>query len=96
VNPDQLRAAINCGRTGEKAAYPDPAAAPLGTDEEAAGTPISSQACAQAYAMETQRARPRQRDPARTATRARWVPITSILGAFALLVAAVMGWIVLR
>lgn len=34
---DQLRADIDAGRTGEKVAHPDPAAAPLGTDDEAAG-----------------------------------------------------------
>jgi len=38
---DKLRHAINTGRTGGKISYPDPAAAPLGTDEEAAGTPLS-------------------------------------------------------
>jgi hypothetical protein len=42
MNVDQLRWAIDRGRTGDKVAYPDPAAAPLGTDEEAAGTPISA------------------------------------------------------
>jgi hypothetical protein len=35
----QLRDAIDRGRTGSKVPHPDPAAAPLGTDEEAAGTP---------------------------------------------------------
>lgn len=35
----QLRAAIDDGRARDKVAYPDPAAAPLGTDDEAAGTP---------------------------------------------------------
>jgi hypothetical protein len=35
----QLRDAIDRGRTGSKVPYEDPAAAPLGTDEEAAGTP---------------------------------------------------------
>jgi hypothetical protein len=35
----QLRNDIDSGRTGDKVAAPDPAAAPLGTDEEAAGTP---------------------------------------------------------
>ena len=34
---DQLRAEIDSGRIGEKVAHPDPAAAPLGTDDEAAG-----------------------------------------------------------
>lgn len=38
---DQLRSAIDSGRTGEKVNFPDPAAAPLGTDAEAAGEPPS-------------------------------------------------------
>jgi hypothetical protein len=35
---DRLRHAIDRGRTRDKVAHPDPAAAPLGTDDEAAGT----------------------------------------------------------
>lgn len=35
---DQLRDSIDRGQTGDKVAGGDPAAAPLGTDEEAAGT----------------------------------------------------------
>lgn len=35
----QLRDAIDRGRTGSKVPYEDPSAAPLGTDDEAAGTP---------------------------------------------------------
>ena len=35
----QLRAAIDAGHTGERAAGCDPAAAPLATDDEAAGAP---------------------------------------------------------
>jgi len=38
---DRLRYDIDSGRTGDKVAWPDPAAAPLGTDEEVAGTPLS-------------------------------------------------------
>lgn len=34
---EQLRARIDAGQTGDKVAYPDPAAAPLDTDEEAGG-----------------------------------------------------------
>lgn len=34
---DRFRADISRGRTGEKVNFPDPAAAPLGTDDEAAG-----------------------------------------------------------
>jgi hypothetical protein len=36
---DRLRADISSGRTGEKVAFLDPAAAPLGTDDEAGGHP---------------------------------------------------------
>lgn len=34
---EQLRNAIDSGKTGGKVAHPDPAAAPLGTDAEASG-----------------------------------------------------------
>jgi hypothetical protein len=44
VNPTPIRRAIDSGRTGDKVDFPDPAAAPLGTDEEAAGTPVPPQA----------------------------------------------------
>ena len=37
---DQLRHDIDSGRTSDKVAWPDPAAAPLGTDDEAAGISI--------------------------------------------------------
>ena len=40
---DRLRADIDEGRTGEKVRYPDPAAAPLGSDDEAAGTPLTAE-----------------------------------------------------
>jgi|ADGO01.1.fsa_nt_gi hypothetical protein len=48
----RLRADIDSGRTGEKVDWPDPAAAPLGTDEEAAGTPADEHAIEQARAAE--------------------------------------------
>jgi hypothetical protein len=38
-NTDQLREQIDRGQTGDKVDFPDPAAAPLGTDDEAAGRP---------------------------------------------------------
>jgi hypothetical protein len=40
---DQIRNAIDSGATGEKVAMSDPAAAPLGTDDEAAGQPPTTQ-----------------------------------------------------
>lgn len=44
----QLRDDIDSGRTGDKVAAVDHAAAPLGTDEEAAGTPVSPEIVAMA------------------------------------------------
>lgn len=38
---DRLRVDIDRGRTGDKVNNPDPAAAPLGADDEAAGTPVT-------------------------------------------------------
>lgn len=36
---ERLRGDIDAGRTHDKVPFPDPAAAPLGTDDEAAGAP---------------------------------------------------------
>jgi hypothetical protein len=49
---DRLRADIDSGRTGDKVAARDPAAAPLGTDDEAAGTPPKPEDIAQARRQE--------------------------------------------
>jgi hypothetical protein len=51
----QLRDDIDTGRTGDKVDWPDPAAAPLGTDEEAAGTPPDSWAVETARTLEISR-----------------------------------------
>lgn len=48
----ELRAAIDHGATNEKVAFPDPAAAPLGTDDEAAGTPDAPFRIATAFQQE--------------------------------------------
>ena len=37
ITGEQLRAEIDAGETGDKVAFPDPAAAPLATDAEAGG-----------------------------------------------------------
>jgi hypothetical protein len=49
---DRLRADIDAGRTRDKVAASDPAAAPLGADEEAAGTPLGADAIALARRQE--------------------------------------------
>ena len=50
---DRLRREIDSGQTRDKTPASDPAAAPLGTDDEAAGTPPSAE--------ERNRSRPRDR-----------------------------------
>ncbi len=39
---ERLRADIDDGLAGDKVDFPDPTAAPLGADDEAAGTPVSA------------------------------------------------------
>src|SRR5215470_8989461 len=51
----QLRDDIDAGRTGDKVDWPDPAAVPLGTDEEAAGTPPDPSAVETARRIEISR-----------------------------------------
>ncbi|HEX8234008.1 MAG TPA: hypothetical protein VF559_11770 [Caulobacteraceae bacterium] len=53
ANAAQLKADYDSGRTGDKVAVGDPAASPLGTDEEAGGAPLSGESIAQARAQET-------------------------------------------
>ena len=53
---DRLRRDIDSGATGDNVAFQDPAAAPLGTDDEAAGTPNSAEQVRQARAAEVTRA----------------------------------------
>lgn len=52
MNVSHLKHDINSGRTGDKSPAFDPAAAPLGTDEEAAGTPLPRAAVHMARAHE--------------------------------------------
>jgi hypothetical protein len=51
----QLRDDIDRGRTRDKHAYPDPAAVPLGTDDEAGGTPDAAASISLALCTETGR-----------------------------------------
>ncbi|WP_417526014.1 hypothetical protein [Marinovum sp.] len=59
----RLRHAIDHGGAGDKVAFPDPAAAPLGTDDEAAGHPPTRAQVRYAEAVELSRARPVRRRP---------------------------------
>lgn len=53
ANPDRLRQRIDRGEGADKIDYPDPAAAPLGTDDEAAGHPITREQLDMALQAET-------------------------------------------
>ena len=57
----QLRADIDTGRARDKVAHSDPAAAPLGTDDEASGSPPTDEQVSTARRHETGRDVP---DPA--------------------------------
>lgn len=53
----ELRGDIDRGLTGDKVAAEDPAAAPLGTDDEAAGTPTPPEVMAQVLERELEQGR---------------------------------------
>lgn len=59
----RLRKEIDAGASRDKVAFPDPAAAPLGTDDEAAGTPVRRQQAASARAQEGGRGDAPTEDP---------------------------------
>jgi len=51
---DRIRKDVDRGRAGDKVDFPDPAAAPLGTDDEAADRPANSEALRRAGASTRQ------------------------------------------
>jgi hypothetical protein len=61
---EQLRRDIDKGRSGSKVDFPDPAAAPLGTDDEAGGTPPSPEAVRTAWRQEVGEAPVKSEQPA--------------------------------
>jgi hypothetical protein len=74
-NVDQLRDDIDSGRTGDKVAFSDPAAAPLGTDDEAGGTPPSGERLKIAAVSE---ARPHAGGPKREGFPMGWIIIVAV------------------
>ena len=70
---ERLRVDIDRGRTGDKVDWPDPAAAPLGTDDEAAGTPVAASLGGAVHRAET--ATPRVPRQMRHGLGAAWVVI---------------------
>lgn len=99
-NVTHLRDAIDRGATGSKVPYSDPAAAPLGTDEEAAGTPPSAEAVRRAYLHETGNSAAHAPDahdatagvglPQRSGAKGRWIAIIGVLVAASVLAAVLV------
>jgi hypothetical protein len=61
TNTEMLRAAIDHGKGGSKVRGSDPAAAPIGTDDEAAGTPPNAHQVDTAMAHESSDPKPKRR-----------------------------------
>lgn len=86
---DQLRHEIDSGQTRDKVAHPDPAAAPLGTDAEAAGAPPTREEITMASREESSRIDAEEEPPAlRDAQHAMRSPYGAILWAVVLVIGA--------
>lgn len=83
----QTRRDIDAGRTGDKVAAEDPAAAPLGTDSEAAGAPPSPEAAHKARRIDMARSRNTAPD-AGTGSASRWRARWAVILIAALVAAA--------
>jgi hypothetical protein len=88
---DRLRYDIDSGLTGDKVDFPDPAAAPLGTDDEAGGHSPSARERAIAYRRE---ARPRARERRRVRDHFPYPVIVAIAVAFLPVLVALAGALV--
>lgn len=86
---DQIRDAIDSGRTGDKLEWPDPAAAPLGTDAEAGGVATSADARRVEAAVQTHARTPQSRQPSGMGGFAAYVAVAlAVLAVVALLAAS--------
>jgi hypothetical protein len=83
----QLRHGIASGQSADKVSNIDPAAAPLGTDDEAGGNPPTQQQLARAAVHELQ-------STPKPPLQVEWAPILVMLGSAALLVATT--WVGLK
>jgi hypothetical protein len=81
----RLRGDIDAGRTGEKVSWPDPAMAPLGTDDEAGGATSPPRAIEAARAYENSRP---HGDPHSHRSGVGMVWFVAVFGAIAVLIVA--------
>ena len=70
-NVDRFRKDIDRGEAGDKTDYPDPAAAPLGTDDEAGGHPATEEELRIAREAEIRRRPKGEEAPAEDRSRGR-------------------------
>jgi hypothetical protein len=84
---EQLHADIDLGRTGDKVQAGDPAAVPLGADEEAAGTPVAGDAVD--AARQSERGRIPHAPQRKSGLGATWVLVAFII-AFAIVISSWM------
>lgn len=94
ANSDMLRHEIDSGRTGSKVDFSDPAAAPLGTDDEAAGRPPEAAEVDKARAQEqfdrpSDLTRPRDRSGAVVGNGAAW--LLAVIAVVAIAVVGLLG-----
>ncbi|WP_283180015.1 hypothetical protein [Gemmobacter sp. 24YEA27] len=92
VTSAKLRDEIDHGQAGDKVSFPDPAAAPLGTDDEAAGHPPTPEQIAMARRHEV------KEEPTPRPELDGWTGnggVKLLLGA-AILLAAVLGYYLSR
>jgi hypothetical protein len=83
-NAEPLHDAIGRGLAGKKVDHPNSAAAPLGADTEAAGTPVGGREVSQAAGQELHQATPRRHWHRALV----WLPLIVVVGA----AAALVGW----
>ena len=74
---DRLRKDIDRGRAGDKTDYPDPAAAPLGTDDEAGGNPPTEEQLRIAREAAIRRRPGEREETTRTVDRSRGRPTSA-------------------
>ncbi|HVW93756.1 MAG TPA: hypothetical protein VHB74_14275 [Devosia sp.] len=82
---DRERAAIDSGAAGDKIAFPDPAAAPLGTDAEASGAPPTA---AERRMDQKSLSFPPARPPAPVAPSVVWLSVGIVVFALAMVLIA--------
>ncbi|WP_102108276.1 hypothetical protein [Oceaniglobus roseus] len=92
----QLRERIDRGGAGDKVSVSDPAAAPLGTDDEAAGTPPTMEQVERAARLETRAAMDDEKRTPEELQSGQPFARTAAFVAIAVALAVLVWWLFLR